>query len=181
MTQRKWSLVAASAIVALALPKVVDLPKILLWNPSPSAPIGLYHVRSADNLQVADLVVVDLPEPLARFVTRRGYLPAGIPLLKRVIGLPGQTVCRIHRTITVDGVEIGAALETDRLGCPMPVWQGCRRIAADEVFLMNRDVENSLDGRYFGPIPASSIRGAAVPLWTGGERIGSDRWRVNTE
>jgi conjugative transfer signal peptidase TraF len=181
MTQRKWSLVAASAIVALALPKVVDLPKILLWNPSPSAPIGLYHLRPTGTLQVDDLVVVDLPEPLARFVIGRGYLPAGIPLLKRVVGLPGQTVCRIHRTITVDGVEIGAALETDRLGRPMPVWQGCRRIAADEVFLMNRDVENSLDGRYFGPIPVSSIRGAAMPLWTDGERVGRDRWRVNTE
>ena len=181
MTLRTWSLVAASAIVAIALPKVVDLPKILLWNPSPSAPIGLYHLRPTGTLQVADLVVVDLPEPLARFVIGRGYLPAGIPLLKRVVGLPGQTVCRSHRAITIDGVEIGAALETDRLGRPMPVWQGCRRIAADEVFLMNRDVENSLDGRYFGPIPASSIRGAAVPVWTSNERIGRERWRVNTE
>jgi conjugative transfer signal peptidase TraF len=181
MTRRKWSLIAASAIVAIAFPAVVSPPKVLLWNSSPSAPIGLYLVRPADNLQVVDLVVVDLPEPLARFVTGRGYLPAGIPLLKRVVGLPGQTVCRIHRTITVDGVEIGAALETDRLGRPMPVWQGCRRIAADEVFLMNRDVENSLDGRYFGPIPVSSIRGAAMPLWTDGERVSRDRWRVNTE
>ena len=181
MTLRTWSLVAASAIAAIALPKVVDLPKILLWNPSPSAPIGLYHLRPTGTLQVADLVVVDLPEPLARFVIGRGYLPAGIPLLKRVVGLPGQTVCRMERTITVDGVEFGTALKRDSFGRPMPVWQGCRRIAADEIFLMNRDVENSLDGRYFGPIPVSSIRGAAMPLWTDGERVGRDRWRVNTE
>jgi conjugative transfer signal peptidase TraF len=181
MTLRTWSLVAASAIVAIALPKVVDLPKVLLWNPSPSVPIGLYHLRPTGTLQVADLVVVDLPEPLAQFVIGRGYLPAGIPLLKRVVGLPGQIVCRSHRAITIDSVEIGAALETDRLGRPMPVWQGCRRIAADEVFLMNQDVENSLDGRYFGPIAVSSIRGAAVPLWTDGERIGRDRRPANTE
>jgi conjugative transfer signal peptidase TraF len=181
MTRRTWSLVAASAVVAIALPKVVDLPKILLWNPSPSAPIGLYHVRPADNLQVADLVVVDLPEQLARFVTGRGYLPTGIPLLKRVVGLPGQTVCRIHRAITVDGVQIGAALETDRLGRPMPVWQGCRRIAESEIFLMNRDVKNSLDGRYFGPIPASSIRGAAVPLRTNEDGTGHYRWQARPD
>jgi conjugative transfer signal peptidase TraF len=181
MMRRTWSLIAASAIAATALSAVFGLPTVLLWNPSPSAPIGLYRVRPADNLQVNDLVLVDLPEPLARFVTGRGYLPTGIPLLKRVVGLPGQTVCRIHRAITVDGVQIGAALETDRLGRPMPVWQGCRRIAADEIFLMNRDVENSLDGRYFGPIPISSICGAAVPVWTSSERIGRERWRVNTE
>jgi type IV secretory pathway protease TraF len=91
MMRRTWSLVAASAIVAIALPKVIDLPKILLWNPSPSAPIGLYHVRPADNLQVADLVVVDLPEPLARFVVNQHAIltpyrhPILTPVLRRIL------------------------------------------------------------------------------------------------
>lgn len=39
-------------------------------------------------------------------------------------------------------------------------------IGQDEVFLMNRDEPASLDGRYFGPIPASAIVGRAQPLWT---------------
>ncbi|MBV8103395.1 MAG: S26 family signal peptidase [Hyphomicrobiales bacterium] len=38
-------------------------------------------------------------------------------------------------------------------------------IAADEVFLMNAAAD-SLDGRYFGPLPAASIIGRAAPLWT---------------
>src|SRR3546814_8527820 len=88
-------------------------------------------------------------------------LPPGVPLLKRVLGLPGQKVCRVGRTITVDRVAMGQARETDRLGRAMPDWQGCRRIADGEVFLMNWSVPDSLAGRYFGPLPASSLIGRA--------------------
>jgi type IV secretory pathway protease TraF len=34
------------------------------------------------------------------------------------------------------------------------------------VFLMNFRSENSLDGRYFGPLPVSTIVGHADLLWT---------------
>ena len=46
------------------------------------------------------------------------------------------------------------------------VWQGCRVVAGDEVFLMNWQSRDSLDGRYFGLLPASTIAGRADPLWT---------------
>ena len=51
-------------------------------------------------------------------------------------------------------------------GRPLPVWQGCRVVAGGEVFLMNRQSEDSLDGRYFGPLPTTTIVGRADPLWT---------------
>jgi len=35
---------------------------------------------------------------------------------------------------------------------PWPSWQGCRVIAVGEIFLMNGQVRDSLDGRYFGPV-----------------------------
>jgi hypothetical protein len=31
---------------------------------------------------------------------------------------------------------------------------------------MNRDAPDSLDGRYFGPLPLSTVVGRAVPVWT---------------
>jgi type IV secretory pathway protease TraF len=34
------------------------------------------------------------------------------------------------------------------------------------VFLLNRQAPNSLDGRYFGPVPARQVIGGARPLWT---------------
>jgi type IV secretory pathway protease TraF len=102
---------------------------------------------------------------LATLLDERRYLPKGVPLLKRVLALPGQAVCRADRTITVDGVAMGEALRP-RSGGPAFARQGCRVVAAGEVFLMNRHSEDSLDGRYFGPLPATTIVGRADPLWT---------------
>jgi type IV secretory pathway protease TraF len=68
-------------------------------------------------------------KPLADFMVGRGYIGRGVPLMKRVMGLPGQQVCRTGDAVTVDAVPLGDALDRDRLGRPLPVWQGCRRIA----------------------------------------------------
>jgi type IV secretory pathway protease TraF len=45
---------------------------------------------------------------------------------------------------------------------------------------MNWDVWDSLDGRYFGPIPKNSIVGRALPLWTDEGGDGRDLWRAPT-
>jgi type IV secretory pathway protease TraF len=87
-------------------------------------------------------------------------------MLKRVLALPGQTVCRTGVTITVDSLEMGQARERDGRNRPLPAWQGCRVISVDEAFVMNWQSADSLDSRYFGPLPASSIIGRAVPVWT---------------
>lgn len=138
----------------------------LVWNASASVPIGLYLVTPASSHHIGELVLVRPPEALAAFLDKRGYLARGVPLLKRVLALPGQTVCRIGRTITVDGLAMGHALDGDHLGRTLPGWQGCWIVADHEVFLMNWQSENSFDGRYFGPLPATTIVGRADPLWT---------------
>ena len=138
----------------------------LLWNASASVPIGLYRIEAVGKFAVTNLVVAAAPAPLATMFAARDYLPLGVPLIKRILALSGQSVCRNGLLITVDGKGVGAALAYDSRGRVLPVWQGCRRIARDEVFLMNVDAAASLDGRYFGPIPSSSIVGRALPLWT---------------
>ena len=55
-------------------------------------------------------------------------------MLKRVLALPGQTVCRNGTTITVDGIEMGEARERDRRGRPLPVWEGCDLVGDGELF-----------------------------------------------
>ena len=129
-------------------------------------------------LDLTDLVAVDAPEPLATFLSDGGYLPRGVPLLKRVAALPGQRVCRTGLAITVDGVPLGDALDRDRRGRQLPVWQGCRSVADGELFLMNWQVRDSLDGRYFGPLPASAVIGRATPLYTDEDGDGRFVWRA---
>jgi conjugative transfer signal peptidase TraF len=157
--------VMALGVGAIALPQLDNRPPWLIWNASASVPIGLYAVETIIDVQTGDLVVVRPPEPLARFLADGGYLPRGVPLLKHVAAVAGQTVCRIGRSVTVDAIEMGDARERDRRGRALPVWEGCRVIRRDEVFLMNSQSADSLDGRYFGPLPAASIVGRAIPLW----------------
>jgi type IV secretory pathway protease TraF len=117
-------------------------------------------------LTVTELVAVQPPDPLATFLDLYGYLPIGVPMLKRLLALPGQTVCRDGLTITVDNIAVGQAHERDGRGRPLPVWQGCRVIADGDVFVMNWQSTDSLDSRYFGPLPASAVIGRAIPVWT---------------
>jgi conjugative transfer signal peptidase TraF len=155
---------AATALMALTIgPKPV--PR-LVWNASESVPMGLYGVQPARRLIVTDLVVAFPPEPLATFLAEGGYPPHVVPLIKRILALPEQMVCRNDSAITVDGIEVGAARERDRRGRPLPVWQGCRAVRQGEVFLMNWDEPASLDSRYFGALPITTVVGRAVPLWT---------------
>lgn len=180
MSRRHIFAVASLAVASLIATTVADLPFRLIWNATASAPIGFYTVEPANALEVPELVVLMPPEALEQFMVERGYIGRGMPLLKRVLGLPGQRVCRSSATITVDNVEMGDALERDRMGRDLPVWQGCRIIPDGELFLMNWEVRDSLDGRYFGPVPASSIIGRALPLWTDGEGDGRYQWRAAT-
>lgn len=138
----------------------------LVWNASASVPIGLYSIGPVGRLEVTDLVLAQPPEPLATFLHHGRYVPRGVPLLKRVAALPGQRACRHGLEVTIDGVPFVTARERDRVGRTLPNWQGCRVIAEGEVFLLNFDEPDSLDGRYFGPLPASSIIGRATPVWT---------------
>ena len=166
MTRFGWVMTTYFATLGIGLTTLFHPVPKLIWNASASIPIGLYAVHPTGALHVTELLVVAPPEPLATFLDERRYLPKGVPLLKRVLALPGQTVCRIGRTITVDGVAMGDALDRDHLGRPLPVWQGCRVVVAGDVFLMNWQSKDSLDGRYFGPLPTTTIVGRADPLWT---------------
>jgi conjugative transfer signal peptidase TraF len=155
----------SAATLFVALTSALDHPPKLLFNASTSVPVGLYAIGRALPLHVGELVVITPPRPLAQFLAARQYLPPGVPLLKHVLALPGHIVCRNGRVITVDHIAVGEALERDRAGRTLPVWHGCRTLAPGEVFVMNT-APDSLDGRYFGPLPHTTIIGRADPIWT---------------
>lgn len=169
MTRFGFVITTYAATLFVALSSLLHPAPKLLWNASASVPIGLYALRRAPPLHVGELVVVQPPTRLAQFFAVRRYLPLGVPLVKHILALPGQTVCRSALLITVDGAAMGKALERDRLGRALPDWQGCRVLGPGEVFLMNRTPPDSLDGRYFGPLPTTSIVGRADPIWTHAE------------
>lgn len=180
MSSRGYVLVTYLAVLFVAVLACISVTPRLIWNASASVPVGLYALHPDARVDEGDLVAVRPPAPLARFLAERHYLPLDVPLMKRVAALPGQEVCRHDRTITVDGVLFGDALDRDRRGRPLPIWQGCRRLGPGELFLMNAAVPDSLDGRYFGPLPAATVIGAATPLYTDEAGDGRFVWRAAT-
>ena len=166
MNARCAAIFTTSVATVLLLSTIGGAPPRYIWNASNSVPIGLYRLQPVSTVAVTELVAVQPPDLLAAYLDLNGYLPLGVPMLKRVLALPGQTVCRNGLTIAVDGIDVGQARERDGRGRSLPLWHGCRVIADGDVFVMNWQSSDSLDSRYFGPIPASAVIGTAVPLWT---------------
>ena len=168
MTRRRYvmaTVIAASAFaVSFTVIAVADPFPRVIWNASASAPIGLYRIHPDSDPPTGALVAIAPPERLARWMAVRGYLPEGVPLLKHVAAKAGQRVCRSGDVVSVDARPVAVALAHDRRGRPLPVWQGCRTLRTGELLLLNPAHPDSLDGRYFGPLPASVVIGRATPL-----------------
>ena len=136
----------------------------LFWNASASVPIGLY-VRMPGPPRVGALALARLPAPYRALADARGYLPAGVPLLKEVAGGDGDRVCRHGPVVTLNGRVRAFARARDWQRRSLPAWRGCRRLRRGEVVLLS-PARDSFDSRYFGPLAAALLDGTAVALLT---------------
>ncbi|MDK2770101.1 MAG: S26 family signal peptidase [Sphingomonas sp.] len=161
------------AIGAIVIPAFIQPVPRLVWNLSASVPVGLYAARPAHSASRGDLVAAYAPATVAELMAARGYLPRRVPMLKHVMGVAGQRVCRTGTSVSIDGKPLAEARSRDRKGRPLPAWSGCRALRLGEVFLLNPASADSFDGRYFGPVPASGIVAVLEPLWLpGGDLAG---------
>jgi conjugative transfer signal peptidase TraF len=168
LTARGMGTVAAACALCsyLATPSGTPDRARIVWNVTASAPIGLYVVRHDRAFVRGDLVLV-VPSPsIAKFAMQRDYLPAGVPLVKRIAAMAGDTVCAQGESIFIDGQFVAVRLSADGEGRPLPSWQGCRTLDQGEVFLLMEGARTSFDGRYFGPTNISNIVGRLDALWT---------------
>lgn len=151
---------------ALAFSSLAEVRPWLIYNAVPSAPLGFYRVLSPERIKVGDLVLAPVPAAFRGMVEARGYLPPGVPLIKRVVARGGDHLCRFGFAFLINGVLRAEAREHDRRGRLLPLWHSCGELEPGEVFAMMLDRPNSFDSRYFGPINADSIIGRLQPVWT---------------
>ena len=116
-------------------------------------------------VEQGDIVVVRTP------------VDRSVPYVKRVVALGGQTVQVRDKVLWVDGAPFPSPEKeqhTDSRTYPVgarsygiPLSLGNRdnwgpyRVPDDYVFLMGDNRDNSVDSRYFGPVPVSNIIGRA--------------------
>lgn len=168
-----FTCVSACGLAALAWASFVQPLPRLVYNPSDSVAIGWYRVEPLHQhtdslprpLSIGSIVLTTLPADTAALAAQRRYLPARVPLLKRVGAVAPQSVCVFDALVWIDGVPVAAVLPTDRLGRPLPSWRQCRQLRPGELFLLSVTNPASFDSRYFGPVSASAVIGVAHPVW----------------
>jgi conjugative transfer signal peptidase TraF len=165
-TNRRLHVTATLGLVLLLLVCLKASVPTLLWNTSPSVPVGLYWLSSRPPTRDA-LAVIRLPEPHRSLADSRGYLPAGILLIKPIVGRADDVVCRHGAIVTVNRRPTARAKSTDPAGRPLPRWSGCIRLRADQVFVLSADPDG-FDSRYIGPVERRNIVGTALPVWQAG-------------
>lgn len=164
--KRPTGLVAAAALcMALAGTLVWKPAPVLLWNASPSSPVGLYRVRYSRTPGVGDTAIAWPPPAASRLAARRQYLPSGVPLVKNVVATNGASVCARGPTILVNGRPAATRRLRDGAGRLLPWWRGCRTLGKGDLFLLTPGVPEAFDGRYFGITRAGEVIGEGELLW----------------
>lgn len=156
---------AGAALCAVGLTLAFPPAPRLVWNASPSAPLGLYLVEPGGRVIAGETVVARLPAPWRGFAAGRLYLPERVPLVKRIAAGPGDEICALGPRLLVNGEPLVQRLRRDGKGRVLPWWEGCRRLRGSEYFLLMAGHPKSLDGRYFGVTRASDIIGPARLIW----------------
>jgi conjugative transfer signal peptidase TraF len=155
-TRRTWSSLVLGGLI---LATVVSTRWVRL-NLSPSVPCGLYRLTAIHApLTRGTLVVLPVPARV------RPWQAAWVPLLKPIAGVAGDVVCHTEHTLFVHGTDFGPVYQVAH-GQPLPqIAEGCLRVQEGDVFLAS-PAPKSLDSRYFGPVPVTSLTALAIPLLT---------------
>jgi conjugative transfer signal peptidase TraF len=153
---------AILAAGALATSIIATPPVLLTWNTTASMPTGLYRIVRAGPSR-GQVVLSRLPPSIETHAVALGILLPGAPVIKRIAAVAGDLVCRIGSMVAINGRPIAVARHLDPHLRTLPAWQGCRRLAFNQVLLLGSHAD-SFDGRYFGPSDARLCLGVARPI-----------------
>ncbi len=192
--KRKSFLAELPVLIIIALAIAIILKALLVqafWIPSQSmVPTLLVDDRVFVNklmaftdLERGDVVVFISPfadegapaEPVGTRILETlkqtfGITSTAVPddLIKRVIGLPGETVEILDNHVQVDGVVLDEPYLADNVQMSD---MAPRTLRNDELWVMGDNRDFSSDSRRFGPIKVNNVIGRAfVRFWP------TDRW-----
>lgn len=158
--RRRWPILAVvsaaalAALAALALPAAEDR---LLYNHTPSVPVGFY-IRTDEPLERGSFVTVRAADVAPAAAAARGFNGPRDRFIKRVAALAGDHVCARGDAVTLNGALSYGRRAYDSTGAALPAWEACRVLGPDEILILG-DTADSFDGRYWGPINVQAIEG----------------------
>jgi signal peptidase I len=158
----EWVVVIVGAIVITVLLRTFAFQTFYIPSESmvPTLQVGDRIVvnKLADDYHLGDIVVFERPD------TWRAEHDV---LIKRVIGMPGQTIEIRENTVYIDGQQLVEPYLPD--GATMADY-GPFTVPADEIFVMGDNRSFSSDSRDNGPVPLDNVVGrAALRIWPLGD------------
>lgn len=158
-------------------------------------------------LPVLNWKIIDLDEPQRGDVVVFRYpLDPSTPFIKRVVGLPGDTVRYENKSLYINGEKVtevpqgsylgvrsaaqhtGADLFIEQLGevehpiivtPTMPTINGEFKVPAGQYFVLGDNRDNSRDSRFWGYVPDANLIGRAFFIWMNWDR-GPELKRIGT-
>lgn len=135
---------------------VVDLGYRVALSKSESLDTAIFLVSPFDGRpEAGDLVYFQAPQ--------NPYFDG--PVIKRVVGVPGDTIMVRDRVVVVNGIEVGRAKPLTRTGKPLTPIQ-LQTVPDNHVFVAGEHID-SYDSRYgeFGLVPDNLMLGSAKAIF----------------
>ena len=161
----EWAVVLAVALLVAAGLRAYFIQAFYVPSASmtPTLQIGdrIIVIKRGYSIQRGDILVFKRPPGDT-------LDPTINDLVKRVIGLPGETIWSSHGIVYVDGKALREPWlpAHDPLGAT-PITR--QTIPAGEYFMMGDNRAFSYDSRYWGPIPRSLVVGKVIVIvWRNG-------------
>ena len=141
----------------------------LVYNKTPSVPMGWYIMLPASDISDGDIVGFTLPKKYEDMVRDREWTTASdnedLILLKIVGCTEGESFeIKNDNSFWIKGKYIGQVIERDGQGRELPKLNSGTYYIPAGCFLPYTENPMSFDGRYYGPIELEKIRFKAFPF-----------------
>ena len=136
--RRRWPILAVASAAALAALAALALPAAedrLLYNHTPSVPVGFY-LRTDAPLERGSFVTVRAIDVAPAMAAARGFNGPRDRFIKRVAALAGDHICARGDAVTLNGGLSYDHRGYDSTGAALPAWEACRVLGPDEVLIL---------------------------------------------
>ncbi len=162
LAHRRIAIFAGTAAIGLVAAASANSLDAVLYNGTPSMPVGLY-LRASGEVERGAIVTVRAVDVAPGYAAERNFTDPGDRFLKRVVGSAGDVVCAAGTEITLNGARVAERQARDSAGRALPAWSGCVTLGEAQFFLLG-DTPDSFDGRHWGPTPIDRIEGVWRPM-----------------
>ena len=182
-TRKEWAAEGREWLKTIVIVLIIFLPMITFVVQGYCIPSGSME----DTLLIGDRVLVDriswrFTEPERREIVVFHPPFAGPVLIKRIIGMPGDTISLEGGDVYVNGEKLdepyvrvvdGQKVPTEPFDNGLP-WalQRPYKVPAGNYFVMGDNRIDSGDSREFGPVPRGQLVGSAFARYWPPSRIG---------